>query len=170
VRNIIALVLVLGAIAGPVSIAARAQTTHHAGEGFAALRAGLNVVGNTYRFRDTKPIVGAGGSLGAFLSPFWAVELETWMRASNPVCCAGQRETLVSLSVVRQYSLERVQPYLLSGLTFVRSDTNELQIQVGAGAQIPLVRRVALAVDIRGNGGGSTMILRPTVAAIYYFR
>ena len=43
-------------------------------------------------------------------------------------------------------------------------------MQVGVGAQFPVYRRLAMAVDLRGNGGGSTMIVRPTLAIIYYFR
>jgi hypothetical protein len=144
---------------------------HRAGEGFIAARAGANVVGNAYRFRETRPVVGAGGSLGTFVSPDWAVEFETWVRGSNPECCVPhRRETLYSLSVVRQYARTGIQPYLLSGLTVLRARSTEMQIQVGAGAQVSIFGRMAMAVDIRGNGGGSTMILRPTVAAIYYFR
>jgi hypothetical protein len=152
------------------AVDARAQG-HRAGEGFVAARVGANVVGNAYRFRETRPVAGAGGSLGTFLSPYWAVEFETWVRASNPECClARHRETLYSLSVVRHYTRTGVQPYLLSGLTVLRSRSTEMQIQVGAGAQVSIFRRMAIAIDIRGNGAGSTMILRPTVAAIYHFR
>jgi hypothetical protein len=150
--------------------AVRAQG-HRAGQGFLAARVGANIVGNTYRFRDSRPVPGAGASMGMFLSPAWALEFETWVRASNPECCVDQgRELLFSLSVVRQYALSGVQPYALGGLTLLRSRGNQLQIQVGVGAQIPVYRRVALAIDLRGNGGGSTMIVRPAVAAIYYFR
>jgi hypothetical protein len=153
-----------------IPAAGRAQT-HVAGQGFLAVRVGANLVGNTYRFRDTRPVLGGGGSLGAFVSPSWAVEFETWVRASNPECCLSQgRETLFSLSVVRLYAISGIQPYALGGLTLLRSRGNQLQIQVGVGAQIPVFRRLAMAIDLRGNGGGATMIVRPAVAAIYYFR
>ena len=46
----------------------------------------------------------------------------------------------------------------------------ELQVQIGVGAQFPLARRFGMAIDLRGNGGGSTMIVRPSAALIYNFR
>ena len=61
-------------------------------------------------------------------------------------------------------------PYMLGGLTLLQSDRSELQVQVGVGAQFPLYHRLQMAVDLRGNGGGSTMIVRPTAALIYNFR
>ncbi len=42
---------------------------HGAGDGFVALRVGANLVGNTLRVRERRPEPGAGGSVGAFLSP-----------------------------------------------------------------------------------------------------
>ena len=144
---------------------------HRAGDGFVALRAGANLVGNTYRVRERKPEPGAGGSIGTFLSPLWAVEFETWMRASNPECCGvRRREMLYSVSVVRLLTSQGLQPYMLGGLTFLQADNPELQIQVGVGAQFPVYRRLQMAIDLRGNGGGSTMIVRPTAALIYNFR
>jgi hypothetical protein len=148
----------------------RAQGQHRAGQPFVAGRVGTNLIGNTYRVRDTKPVAGVGASLGTFLSPTWALEVEGWVRASNPECCSSGRETLISLSAVRQYARAGIQPYALGGVTLLRAHTNELQVQVGVGVQVPVYRRMAVAIDLRGNGGGSTMIVRPTVAAIYYFR
>jgi hypothetical protein len=148
----------------------RAQGQHRAGQPFVAGRVGTNLIGNTYRVRETKPVAGAGASLGAFLSPTWALEVEGWVRASNPECCSSGRETLISLSVVRQYARAGIQPYALGGLSLLNGHSNELQVQVGVGVQVPVYRRVAVAIDLRGNGGGSAMIVRPTVAAIYYFR
>jgi hypothetical protein len=144
---------------------------HGPGDAFVAVRGGANLVGNTYRVRERKPEPGAGGSIGTFLSENWALEFETWMRASNPECCGPRRrEMLYSLSVVRLLTSGRLQPYMLGGLTLLQSDSPELQVQVGVGAQFPLYRRLQMAVDLRGNGGGSTMIVRPTAAIIYNFR
>jgi hypothetical protein len=144
---------------------------HRAGDGFVAVRAGANLVGNTYRVRERKPEPGAGGSIGAFLSPLWALEFETWMRASNPECCGPrQREMLYSVSVVRLLTSQGLQPYMLGGLTFLQAHNRQMQVQVGVGAQFPVYRRVQMAIDLRGNGGGSTMIVRPTAALIYNFR
>ena len=144
---------------------------HRAGDGFIAVRGGANLVGNTYRVRERKPEPGAGGSVGTFLSQLWAVELEAWMRASNPECCGPRRhEMLYSLSVVRLLTTQGLQPYMLGGLTLLQSDKPEVQVQVGVGAQFPLYRRLEMAIDLRGNGGGSTMIVRPTAALIYNFR
>jgi hypothetical protein len=42
-------------------------------------------------------------------------------------------------------------------------------VQIGIGAQFPLYRRLGMAIDVRGNGGGSTMIVRPSAALIYNF-
>jgi hypothetical protein len=148
-----------------------AAQTHRAGDGFVAVRAGANLVGNTYRLRERRPEPGAGGSIGSFLSNHWAVEFETWMRASNPECCGlRRREMLHSISVVRLLTTQGLQPYLLGGLSLLRADDTEMQVQVGVGAQFPLYRRLQMAVDLRGNGGGSTMIVRPAAAVIYYFR
>ena len=84
---------------------------HQAGQGFIAGRVGANLVGNTTKVRENRPVSGGGGSLGAFLSPTWALEFETWVRASNPECCVSQgRETLFSLSVVRLYARGGLQP------------------------------------------------------------
>ena len=144
---------------------------HRAGDGFVAVRAGANLVGNTYRVREQKPEAGAGGSIGTFLSPLWAVEFETWVRASNPECCgARRREMLHSISVVRLVTSEGLQPYMVGGLTLLQAARRELQVQVGVGAQFPVYRRLQMSVDLRGNGGGSTMIVRPTAAIIYGFR
>jgi len=144
---------------------------HRAGDGFVAVRAGTNLVGNTYRVRERKPEPGAGGSIGTFLSELWAVEFETWMRASNPECCGPRRrEMLYSVSVMRLLTSQGLQPYMIGGLTLLRADNPELQVQVGVGAQFPVYRRLQMAVDLRGNGGGSTMIVRPTAAIIYNFR
>ena len=144
---------------------------HRAGDGFVAIRAGANLVGNTYRVRERKPEPGAGASFGTFLSHHWAAEFETWMRASNPECCGPRRrEMLYSVSVVRLLTNDGLQPYMLGGLTLLQADRSELQVQVGVGAQFPLYHRLQMAVDLRGNGGGSTMIVRPTAALIYNFR
>ena len=143
---------------------------HHSGETFVAVRAGANLVGNTYRVRETKPEPGAGASIGSFLSQRWAVEFETWMRASNPECCAPRRtEMLYSVSVVRLLASEGIQPYMLGGLTLLQAANRQLQIQIGVGAQFPVYRRLGIAIDLRGNGGGSTMIVRPSAALIYNF-
>ena len=144
---------------------------HAAGDRFVAFRAGTNLVGNTYRVRQRKPEPGAGASVGAFLSPLWALEFETWMRASNPECCGPRRrELLYSISAVRLLTRGGLQPYMVGGLTLLHADAAELQVQVGVGAQFPLMRRLDVAIDVRGNGGGSTMIVRPTAAVIYNFR
>ena len=144
---------------------------HQAGDSFIAVRGGANLVGNTYRVRERKPEPGGGGSIGTFLSPLWAVEFETWLRASNPECCGPRRrEVLYSASAVRLLTSQGLQPYMLGGLTLLQSDSPELQVQVGVGAQFPLYRRLHMAIDLRGNGGGSTMIVRPTAAIIYNFR
>ena len=120
---------------------------------------------------ETRPEPGGGGSIGWLLSPYWALEFEAWLRAANPECCGPRhRETLYSLSVVRLLTTGRLQPYMLGGLTMLRADDPELQVQVGVGAQFPVYRRMSMAIDLRGNGGGSTMIVRPTVAVIYFFR
>ena len=158
------------AIALSIAVEAAAQG-HRAGEGFVAARVGTNLIGNTYRVRDAKPEPGAGASLGAFVSPHWAVEFETWRRAANPECCGRRRrEMLYSLSVVRLLAQGRLEPYMLGGLTLLRGHHPEMQVQVGVGAQFPMHRRMSVAVDLRGNGGGSTMIVRPTAAIIYCFR
>jgi hypothetical protein len=143
---------------------------NHSGETFVAVRAGTNLVGNAFRVRETKPEPGAGVSIGRFLSKQWAVEFETWMRASNPECCGPRHtEMLYSVSVVRLLASEGIQPYMLGGLTLLQADHPELQVQIGVGAQFPLYRRLGMAVDLRGNGGGSTMIVRPSAALIYNF-
>ena len=160
------LILLITLVAVPV----QAQG-HNAGDGFVALRAGTNLVGNTYRVRQRKPEPGAGGSVGTFLSPLWAIEFETWMRASNPECCGPRRrELLYSLSAMRLLTSQGLQPYMVGGLTLLQATDSELQVQVGVGAQFPLYRRLQMAIDLRGNGGGSTMIVRPTAAIIYNFR
>ncbi|MCM3879929.1 MAG: hypothetical protein ND807_07470 [Vicinamibacterales bacterium] len=151
------------------AVDAKAQG-HSAGQPFVIVRAGVNLVGNTYRVQETRAVPGVGASVGTFLSPRWAVELEGWVRSSNPDCCADGREMLVSLSFVRLYAREGLQPYALGGITMLHAHSNEMQVQVGVGVQAPVYRRLAVAVDLRGNGGGSTMIVRPAIAAIYYFR
>ena len=165
------IILILIVLYGPLQATAYGQV-HGAGDGFVALRGGANLVGNTYRVRERKPEPGAGGSVGMFLSRSWALELETWLRASNPVACCGDRhrEALYSVSVVRLLAGGGLQPYMLGGLTLLQASGSELQVQVGVGAQFPLVSRLSMAIDLRGNGGGTTMIVRPTAALIYHFR
>jgi hypothetical protein len=144
---------------------------HQKGDAFVAVRGGTNLVGNAYRVREQKAEPGGGGSIGAFLSSLWAIELEGWMRASNPECCGPRRrEMLYSVSAVRLLATEGLQPYMLGGLTFLQARHNALQVQIGVGAQFPIYRRLLMAIDVRGNGGGSTMIVRPAAAAIYNFR
>jgi len=165
--------IVLAACAALVLVSAtdvRAQG-HAAGDRFVAFRAGTNLVGNTYRVREEKPESGAGASAGTFLSALWALEGEVWVRASNPECCAPRRrEALYSLSAVRLLTAGGLQPYMLGGLTLMHGEQSELQVQVGVGAQFRLARRLSMAIDVRGNGGGATMIVRPTAALIYNFR
>ena len=153
----------------PLRAVASAQG-HGAGEGFVALRVGANLVGNTLRVRERRPEPGGGGSVGTFLSPNWALEFEAWVRASNPCCLPRRRETLYSVSVVRLLASGGLQPYMLGGLTLLQANGAELQVQLGVGAQFPVHGRFDIALDLRGNGGGSTMIVRPTVALIYRFR
>jgi hypothetical protein len=143
---------------------------HGAGEGFVAVRVGANLVGNTLRVRERRPEPGAGGSVGTFLSPNWALEFEAWVRASNPCCLPRRREALYSVSVVRLLTSGGLQPYMLGGLTLLNANGQELQVQLGVGAQFPVHGRFDVAIDLRGNGGGSTMIVRPTAALIYHFR
>lgn len=144
---------------------------HRAGDAFVAVRGGANLVGNTYRVRERKPEPGAGVSIGTFLSEHWALEFETWMRASNPECCGPRRrEMLYSVSVIRLLTSHGLQPYMLGGVTLLQAGRQDLQVQVGLGAQFPVYRRLQMAIDLRGNGGGSTMIVRPTAAIIYNFR
>lgn len=144
---------------------------HGSGDLFVALRGGTNLVGNTYRFRERKPEPGGGVSAGSFLSPRWAWEAEVWLRASNPECCSPRRrEMLYSLSGIRVLADGPVRPYMVGGLTLMRGNASQLQVQVGVGAQFRLIRRFEMALDLRGNGGGSTMIVRPTAALIYNFR
>ena len=143
---------------------------HSSGETFVAVRAGANLVGNAFRVRETTPEPGAGASIGRFLSHQWAVEFEMWMRASNPECCAPRStEVLYSVSAVRLLATNGLQPYMLGGLTLLQADHPQLQVQIGVGAQFPLYKRLGMAVDLRGNGGGSTMIVRPSAALIYNF-
>jgi hypothetical protein len=165
------LAIILVSLYAPLQTNAYAQI-HGAGDGFVALRGGANLVGNTYRVRERKPEPGGGGSLGMFLSRSWALEFETWLRASNPAaCCADRhREALYSVSVVRYLAGGGLQPYMVGGLTLLQASASELQVQVGVGAQFPLAGRLGMSIDLRGNGGGSTMIVRPTAALIYYFR
>ena len=143
---------------------------------FAAVRIGANVIGNTYRVGDVKPVSGGGVSGGLYLSPFWLAEFEAWFRPSNPECCTGA-EQLFTLSAERLYATAGLQPYLAGGLTLLRSQRlgtaagsiSRLQVQVTAGVRVPLARRMAIDFDLRGNGGGSTIIVRPTAAAVYFF-
>jgi hypothetical protein len=165
------LAIILIVLCAPLQATAYGQV-HGPGDGFVALRGGANLVGNTYRVREQKPEPGAGGSVGAYLSRSWALEFETWLRASNPAACCGSkhREALYSVSVVRLLASGRLQPYMLGGLTLLQAAGKDLQVQVGVGAQFALASRLAMAIDLRGNGGGSTMIVRPTAAIIYHFR
>jgi hypothetical protein len=166
IRNCVIVALVLA----PSAVLAQGN---HSGEAFLAARVGTNLVGNTYRVRQSKPVPGAGFSAGAFLSPYWAAEFEVWARSSNPDCCAG-RERLYSLSAERLYARSGIQPYLAGGLTLLKSHrsstSTHVQVQVTAGVRVPIVSWMAVDVDLRGNGGGSTMIVRPTIAAVYFFR
>jgi hypothetical protein len=164
-------VLAVAVLLVPSSAAAQPRQS---GNRFVAARLGANLVGNTYRVSHEQPTAGAGFSGGVRLSPYWLAEVEAWFRASSPECCTG-REQLISLSAERLYAGLGVQPYLAGGLALLRSGRREaestvhLQIQVTAGVRVPLARRLAVDLDLRGNGGGSTMIVRPTIGAVYFF-
>ena len=165
--------IALAVLLFPLSAAAQPRRSGH---GFVAARVGANLVGNTYRVRQEKPTAGAGLSGGIFLSPYWVAEVEAWFRASSPECCTG-REQLLSVNAERLYAGLGIQPYLAGGLAILRSQSRaqsagsklHLQVQVTAGLRVPLARRLAVDLDLRGNGGGSTMIVRPTAAAVYIF-
>jgi len=79
---------------------------------------------------------------------------------------------LYSLSAERVYARTGIQPYLAGGIALLHSTRNvsPIEVQVTAGVRVPVVRRISVDVDLRGNGGGSTMIVRPTIAAVYFFR
>ena len=157
-----------------MSSSVAAQT--HAGAVFVEARAGANLVGNTYRVRQERATAGAGISGGMFLSRYWVAELEYWFRSASPECCTG-REQLISLNAARLYAAAGVQPYLAGGLALLRTQGADqdaakrlhLQVQVTAGVRLPLGRRMAIDLDLRGNGGGSTMIVRPTIGAAFFF-
>ena len=168
-RVYIIVFIALSAALSPPNALVQAQG-HSAGDRFVAVRAGANLVGNTYRVRDRRPEPGAGGSIGTFLSPGWALEFETWVRASNPECCGPRhRETLYSLSVMRLLTAGGC-----SHTWSVASRGYKREVgDAGAGRRrcaVPVRPRVAMSIDLRGNGGGSTMIVRPTAALIYHFR
>ena len=140
------------------------------------VRAGANLVGNTYRFREEGPTAGAGISGGLFLSSNWVTELEAWFRGASPSCCTGP-EQLVSLNMMRLYAASGIQPYLAGGVALLHTQGAEqdvksqlrLQVQVTAGVRLPLRHHLALDLDLRGNGGGSTMIVRSAVGVVYLF-
>ena len=163
-------------VAAALLIPSSAGAQTHVRTRFIEARVGANLVGNTYRVRQEKPTTGMGISGGVFLSSYWATELEAWFRSSSPECCTG-REQLISLSVERVYFSGGLQPYLAGGLALLRSQSADhaaasklrLQVQVTAGVRVPLGRRMALDLDLRGNGGGSTMIVRPTIGVAYFF-
>jgi hypothetical protein len=168
------LFLVVAVLCLPVVASAQGPQS---GDAFLAARIGANLVGNTYRVRQSKAVPGVGMSGGVFLSGYWAAELEIWRRSSNPDCCAGT-EMLFSLSAERLYARIGISPYLAGGITLLRSQSTghgargstHFQVQVTAGVRVPVVPRLAVDLDLRGNGGGSTMIVRPTIAAVYFFR
>jgi hypothetical protein len=143
---------------------------------FVAARVGANLVGNTYRFTHEKATTGAGVSGGVFLARNWVAEFEAWFRGASPVCCSG-REQLFSLTAERLYAGGGIQPYLAGGLAVLHTQGSGpaavsnlyLQIQITAGVRVPIAGRLALDLDLRGNGGGSTMIVRPTVGVVYLF-
>jgi hypothetical protein len=120
--------------------------------------------------------MGGGISGGVFLSPYWLTEVEAWFRSSSPECCT-RSEQLISLSAERLYAASGIQPYLAGGLAMLRTQSAEqdagikwrLQVQVTAGVRVPIGRRMALDLDLRGNGGGSTMIVRSAIGAVYFF-
>jgi hypothetical protein len=164
--------MALAAALVPSSAAAQAR----AGTKFLAVRAGANLVGNTYRVREERPTAGAGISGGLFLSSNWVTELEAWFRETSPSCCTGP-EQLVSLSMMRLYAESGIQPYLAGGVALLHTQSTEqdvqsklrVQVQLTAGVRLPLRRHLALDLDLRGNGGGSTMIVRSAVGAVYFF-
>ena len=165
-----------GVVAGVLLMPSSAWAQTHDRARFVEVRGGANLVGNTYRVRQEGPTAGLGISGGVFLSSFWVTEVEVWFRRSSPECCTG-REQLISLNAERLYAASGLQPYLAGGVALLRSESPEqggatklhLQVQVTAGVRLPLGRRMALDLDLRGNGGGSTMIVRPTIGAAYFF-
>jgi opacity protein-like surface antigen len=172
---LVKVIALLTAVIFCIPALASAQS-HRAGDAFVAARAGANLVGNTYRVRQSKAVPGFGASGGFFLSRYWATELEVWSRSSNPDSSAGP-EMLYSLSAERMYARIGIQPYLAGGVALLRSterdqgkQSTRVQVQVTAGVRVPLVSRLAVDLDLRGNGGGSTMIVRPTLAAVYFFQ
>src|SRR3954468_14327917 len=149
--------MLVAALLLPVKSAA-AQTHSR----FVEARAGANLVGNTYRVRQEKATFGGGASAGLFLSRYWMAEVEYWVRSASPECCT-RREQLISLTAGRLYAAAGLQPYLAGGLALRGTDgigqgaarRIRLQVQVTAGVRVPIGRRMAIDLDLRGNGGGS---------------
>ena len=86
-------------------------------------------------------------------------------RSLDPTHNRQTDENYIKIAVGRDYA--DVPP--VTG-NYKGTTQRQMQVQVGVGAQFPVYRRVQMAVDLRGNGGGSTMIVRPTAALIYNFR
>ena len=115
----------------------------------------------------------AGRRSGRDFSPHWAVEFETWVRAANPECCSPrQRETLFSLSALKAgWRMAGCSRTCLGVVTLLNGGVERAAGPGRRGqAKFQLPRRMALAVDVRGNGGDSTFIVRPTAGLVYYFR
>jgi hypothetical protein len=123
--------------------------------------------------------VGAGASLGAFITSKWAVEFEPWIPDEIEDPGVRIRTLLFSGSAVRFFDDERRGPYILVGLTAARIEFGSPRrrrsdiaggVQLGAGSAIRLDERAMVAPEVRVNViDGGVFLIRPNVAFLYTF-
>lgn len=121
--------------------------------------------------------LGAGGSLGWFFTPSWAIEFEVWVPGYVEAEYGSYRSLLFGVSARRHFGNRRVRPYVLIGGAISRDDNRtpaghgsggNLAALAGGGLHIAVGRRLAVEPELRVNYMPMMGILRPTLALVWH--
>jgi len=170
-------VVCVGIVASSLAATPLSSQTSGRPSGFVSGRVGVNFQAVPDGVSGAS--VGAGASLGAFITSKWAVEFEPWIPDEIEDPGVRIRTLLFSGSAVRFFDDERRGPYILVGLTAARIEFGSPRrrrsdiaggVQLGAGSAIRLDERAMVAPEVRVNViDGGVFLIRPNVAFLYTF-
>lgn len=121
---------------------------------------------------------GGGASVGFFVTPRWAVELEVWVPQFISAHGKQFRDVLFSGSAVRFLGRERVRAHLLIGVAVARVESKTASgdysnsysyTQVGGGVTVRIAGRFALATEVRADLALTAILVRPSAGLVYSF-
>jgi len=174
-RNTVGAAVAVVALAwGGGELAAAEEAGHR---GFFSVKVGANA--QTAEDNESGSSLGFGFGVGFWASRRWGFEFEAWLPAYIEQGDKRFRDRIYSGSALyRTASHGRATPYLLAGIGIAevesKSEFGDFSnrygyLQAGAGVEIALSRRFAIAPELRADIAATSVILRPALAAVIRF-